>query len=759
MAKMNDDEFRSVIDEQVTQAASWSQSVMMADRERNLRHYHGMPMGNEVEGRSQVVSWDVFEVIETAMPTMIEPFFSGDEIGEFEPSKPEDEKYCEQATDYVNYLIKKKNPGFLTFSTWIKDGLLSKIGIVRSWWDATRVIKKENYSGLTEEQLVMLDQDENITILSQSSAPDPDDMAQRAQAMQALPTMPPEQAAQVQQMLSQPPKMLYDVEVQVDCGPKGVCIHNVPPELFVLTRRAKTRDECDIMGEQKHYTRSQLIEMGFKKDRVAALTDFDFSSIDGVLMTERDDDMPTHDDSTHDALTEISFFFGFVRVDYDGDGIAEWRRVLLAGNDILENEPVDENDEYHIWSPIQLPHRVIGMAMADPVTEIQSFKTALVRQYLDSLYLANNPRTYAVDGQVNLDDLLSSRIGGVVRIKTPGAVGPLQTSLVANESLQGIELANAMREERIGVTRNNQGLDGESLNKTAAGMSMQLSAGEKRMLMVLRVFAETGVKSLFKHVLKLICTYQDKPATVRMRNQWVNYDPRNWSHEMDVNINVGLGTGDKKENLLMLQNFGNFMMAAKQDGIIKPSNVYEFGKMLLKSAKIQGGEQKLLSEPEANPQPMPTPDMMKIQAEQQKAQAQMQADAQKHQLDMQFREREMQQTAQMRERELQLEAEKQQLQAQADMQERQHKAELDAQLEQQRMENDRLIAQMNNDTKVLIAQMAAQPAQQEGMQALQQMMAELQAVMKRAGAPKRIIRDPATNRAVGVETINEEDNG
>jgi hypothetical protein len=169
--------------------------------------------------------------------------------------------------------------------------------------------------------------------------------------------------------------------------------------------------------------------------------------------------------------------------------------------------------------------------------------------------------------------------------------------VLANESLQGIELANTMREERIGVTRYSQGLDAESLNKTATGVNKIMSAGERRMLMMLRVFAETGCKDLCKRLLKLTCEYQDKPATVRLRGEWVEYDPRNWSDEMDVNINVGLGTGDKSQTIQFLTMMGQYFQQAAPLGVVTANNVYELGKMLLKAGNIQGGETRLLSDP------------------------------------------------------------------------------------------------------------------------------------------------------------------
>ncbi len=610
MTKMTDDELRSAVDREVSESAAWTASTLASEREKNLAYYHGLPMGNEVAGRSQVVSWDVFEVVESALPDLLEPFFAGDDICEFEPAEPGDEAYSEQVTDVVNHLIKKKNPGFLIFSAWIKDGFLSKIGIVRSWWDATSKTKKARYRGLTDMQLVKFVNDPRVTIVSHDAAPDPDDEAKRAQAKEQMASLPPEQQQQVAALMAEPPQMLHDIELIIDSGPRGVRIENIEPSSFILSRHAKKMEDVTAIGELRQYTRSDLVGMGFDRARVERLSDYQAAHDDFAL----DQDGLGLPDTGEGALQQLTLFFGFIRVDYDGDGIAEWRRVFMAGNDILENEEVDDH-EYSIWSPILLPHRIIGMALADPVISIQDTKTALTRQYLDSLYLANNPATYAVEGQVNLDDLLSTRIGKVVRVKAPQAAGPMQTSLVANESLQGIELANNMREERIGINRLNQGLDADSLNKTATGAQIANTRDQKRALMMLRVFAETGCKDLCKRLLRLTCEYQDKPATIRLRNTWVEYDPRGWSAEMDVNINVGLGSGDKSQTIQFLSMMGAYFQQAAPLGVVTPENVYNLGKMLLKAGNIQGGETRLLTDPSTQEQAPPQPSPEQILAE------------------------------------------------------------------------------------------------------------------------------------------------
>jgi len=616
MARMTDNDLRSVVDAEVSEASIFSASSLAADREQNLNYYHGRPMGDEVDGRSQVVSWDVFEVIESTIPSLLEPFFAGDDIGEFEPVGPEDEEYAEQASDYVNYLIKKKNDGFITFNTWIKDGLLSKVGIVRAWQDKTERTKKQSYTGLTEAQLPRFVNDPKVTITAHEARPDPDDEQQRAMAMEQLPTMPPEQAMQVMAQLEQtPPKMLYDIDVVVNMGPRGARFDNVPPETFILSRHAKKMADVSMIGEFREYTRSDLVEMGYSKKQVAELSEYEMPQSMSEIALRNDDLESQVGDSRDDAMEKLWLFFGFVRADVDGDGIAEWRRVLMGGNDVLENEEVDDH-EYCLWSPILLPHRIIGMSYAEPMIEIQNVKTMLTRQYIDSLFIANNPASYALPG-ANLDDLLSNRIGRVVRMKNIGDAGPLQTTLVANESLQGIELADTMREGRLGVTRYSQGLDAESLHKTAQGANQFLTQAQMRTKMTLRVFAETGVKDLFRRLLKITCTYQDKAATIKMRNKWVEYDPRNWSDEMDVNINVGLGTSDKQADVAFLTMMGAYFQQAQPLGIVSKDNVYNLGKMLLKAGNIQGGETKLLTDPSTVPEqpPQKPPEVVIAEAE------------------------------------------------------------------------------------------------------------------------------------------------
>ena len=662
--KMTDERFLSVLQHELQSSSSWAQEHLQEDQLKNLQYYLGMPLGNEIKGRSQVTSWDVFEAVESALPGFIEPFFAGDYIGQFKPRTPADEAYAEQATDYVNYLIRDRNDGFLLFLTWFKDALLSKVGVVRVDWEEEEPERME-FRGLLPDQLAMIQSDGNSEIIEHKQYP--------------VPGMPQMNAAQAVQAGGSIP-MLHDVTVlkkRAGC----VDIDNVRPENFIVTSGIGEICDARLIGEWAVYTRSELREMGFKQAGTVQSYDTGWTA-DGALSLAREDSGVTNalnDDPADETLEEVRLFSGYMKADRNGDGIAEWRRVLIGSGDdpILLDEEADDHN-YAIITPIPIPHRVIGLAYADVARPIHELKTALTRQYLDSLYQANRPRTYVnLDAQVSLDDMLSDRIGGIIRGRGPAqnAVQPLQTTAVSRDALEGLQLADTMRETRLGIPKFNPGLEADALHKTATGVRSINNLVDKRQKMTLRIMAETGVRRLFKLVLKAVTEYQDAAAMVRLRDTFVPFDPRGWSPDMDVHIEVGVGTSDETETMAMLQQFWQFMQFAMQSGtgVVQPKNVYEFGKALAKNARLKGADARLLTDPTTLPPPRPQPDpklaieqfkaqqdAMKFQAESQieqqrravEAQLQMAQDKNRQEMEARQKQLELQQQAQLRQMEI-----------------------------------------------------------------------------------------------------------
>jgi hypothetical protein len=251
-------------------------------------------------------------------------------------------------------------------------------------------------------------------------------------------------------------------------------------------------------------------------------------------------------------MQEIEVFECFIRVDQDDDGIAELRRIVYAGTEILDDDVADFVPFASV-SPIPMPHKFFGQSLADRSMDLQLIKSTVTRQILDNLYLTNNPRMGAVEGQVNLDDLLTVTAGGVVRMKNPQALVPVNIAPTATQSFPMLQYLDSVQEKRTGVNAQSQGLDPNILqNTTATAVAMMQNAAAGKVEMIARVFAETGVKDLFEKVLQLLCKYQDKERVIRLRGRYVSIDPREWANGFDISINVGLGTGNRQEQLAMI---------------------------------------------------------------------------------------------------------------------------------------------------------------------------------------------------------------
>ncbi|BBB61935.1 hypothetical protein UNDKW_3662 [Undibacterium sp. KW1] len=759
MAKaLSQDELKALVQTEMRQSLGYSSSRLSQARQKAEYYYLGLAVGDlsppEVDGRSSVVSTDVRDTIESMLPQLMLTFCGGDSIVEFEPQNPDDEARAKAATEYINYLFFKKNNGHKIAYVWMKDALLQKNGIVKVWWDTRFEEAKEEYKGLNQIELAQILDDPEIEVIAQQAYPDEDDAKQRQQAVEQInqqisqqmqqapqanvqhpgqppgpPNMPPanqqvnpvvqQLQAQLQQIQSQPPELLYDITCKrVKTGGK-IQIDNVPPEEFLIARNAKDIQTARFVGHRVQRTVSELKSMGYKNvDNISGEDQGQALNLERIQrLSWNDENAYLSDEVTNadDSQRKIWITEAYVRCDFDGDGISELRKVTVAGNELLDNEEVDFIPFVDI-TPVPLPHTFFGLSIADLAMESQKTKTSILRSQLDNLYLNVNGRYYAVEGQVNLDDLLTSRPGGVVRIKQPGAVGRLdQAQGNTGEAMGLLDYIQQDLENKTGWTRYSQGNDSDGLNQTAQGMNIITNKADMRLDLISRNFAE-GFTELFKLVLKLICQHQDKKAQVRLSNGWVDIDPREWRNQFDVSINVGIGLGNKDQKV-------NYLMAllAQQEkvfplGIANPQGIYQSSSELARLLGFKNGD-KFFSDPAKNPPapsspPSPDPVQMQMQAEQQKTQMQVQASKEKHMMDMQMRERELQQEAMLRERELQLEAQKQLAQSQNDMQERQHKAQLDAQLAQQRMEFDRWKAQLEAETRMMVARIAAEAKMQ-----------------------------------------------
>lgn len=507
----------------VAAADGGSTSTLATQRQTAEKYYRGDPFGNEVTGRSQVVSRDVAQYVDSQMPSLMRVFASGDEVVVFEPTQQQDEDAARQATDYCNW-VWQQNDGFLRFHAWFKDGLLYKLGTVKIWWDDSPTITRETYRGLTDQELQALEGDEDIEV---------GEVETRQEVVAGPDGMPA--------MVS-----LHDVEVVKTDKSGRVRVANVPPEEFLFGKRTKDDSASDIFAHVTKKKRADLIADGFPADVVNRIGGGGETSGDNdaaKIIRFRDVDDGNAIDAEDDDVEVAECYF---RAALEDDQPSRMWQVTYAGSELLQCEEVDDHP-FACLTPIPMSHRLVGLSTADQTMDIQMQKSSIIRQILDNLYLQNAPQIGAVEGQANLDDLLTRRPGGIVRLKSPTAIVPIPTTPLGQEPYQMIEYLDTQGESRTGATRYNQGLDANTLNKTAQGINMIQNAAAQRLELIARVYAETGVKRAFRRILSLVQRHETKEKVIRLRGQWVTMDPRSWSNSMDMSVTVGLGNGNKDQ--------------------------------------------------------------------------------------------------------------------------------------------------------------------------------------------------------------------
>jgi hypothetical protein len=535
----------------------------------------------------------------------------------------------------------------------------------------------------------------------------------------------------------QPVPLLYDVAVKrVETGGR-VCIENVPPEEFLISKRAKCIADSPFTAHRFRRTVAQLKAAGYKLPD--PLPSDDAGAELSQERTERleyiDDDATNlwvDKDNVDPSQREVWVVEAYLQVDMDGDGIPEWRKVVKCGTAILSDEEFDEPPFVDLGS-IPLPHLFYGMCPADLALESQRIKTSLIRSALDNQYLQVNGRYFAVKDQVNLDDLLNSRPGGIVRVNTPQAVGRLDQGIgdVAG-SMQMMEWAEQFAEEGTGWTRNTQGGNGNQLQQTATQANIITNRADSRVEAVSRYMAETGFNALGNMILKLVCKYQRKAEMVKIGGEWVNIDPREWTNGFTLNINVGLGTGNKDQLVSHLMLLGQKQVEALQLGLATPENVYNANIKLANGLGFKNGNE-FFTDPRQMPpkQPQQDPAVVKAQLdaqakqaqldfEREKAQIQMQADLQKAQLlaeaQMRVDQNRQQLEAEQQTMRIQLEAE----QAERDAQRRHAEQLAKLEIEREKLALEKYRIDMQNDAAIVQAQIAARQQNDAALAAAEQ---------------------------------------
>ena len=628
---MDDDELQAIITQDLVDAVSYIDSDISPTRAKGTEYYRGDLFGNEVEGNSKVVAMEVRDTVSAMLPSLMRVFFSTENVVEFVPRGPEDVKSAQQATDYVNYIFQNDNNGFLTSYAIFKDALVRKCGIAKFWWEDDEQVSIDQYTGLDDQTLEMLMQEPANEVSIVVSYPDPS-----VDEMQMM-TVDPVTGAPV----AMPAPMLHDVQIKRITKDGRIRVMAVPPEELLLDRRARSFDDSTIIAHRQMATVADLIAMGYDQDEIEEnLSTTDLDSNDEYLARQPLSTTFGTNDAANPMMRRVLYVEAYSRVDYDGDGIAELRKVCCMGGGykVVRNLPASYipfadfpcDPEPHT-SPLE------AMSIFDITRDLQEIKSEILRNTLDSLAQSIHPRTAVVEGQVNIDDVLNNETGAIIRMRAPGMVQPLSTPFVGQAAFPMMEYMDQIKEDRTGMSKAAMGLNADALqSSTKAAVNATISASQGRIELTARLLAE-GMKKLFKGILFLVVTHQDKARMVRMRNEWVAMDPRPWEASMDASINIALGNGDTNERLQALM-----MIMAKQEQILQqlgPQNPLvtpqQFSNTLRKIVELSGFKdassyfQDIPADyvPPAPPAPKPTPEeiLAQVQAESIKADIQKKA--------------------------------------------------------------------------------------------------------------------------------------
>ena len=632
-----EEELVARIQEEITDSLGYGDEISK-QREKAMEYYYGLPFGNEVEGRSQFIDSTVQDTIEWIKPSLMRVFAAGDDMVKFTPHGPEDVPMATQASDYVNYVFTKDNPGFEILYSWFTDALLSKNGIVKVWWDETEESTREEYYDLTDIEVESIISDDDVDVIQHT-----------------------EEEREVESAIGQVVETRHDLVIKRKERSGKIKIENVPPSEFLISREAKAIPQARFICHRVRKTLSELREM--YPDQDLGPDDLGGDEDDNTFPSERESRFAFDDSSSfhfgssepEEALRSYLVHESYLKTDFDGDGIAELRKVCIVGNYVLENDPIDSTPFVSI-TPIKIPHKFFGLSVADLVMDLQLMKSTLMRNLMDNMYNMNFGRYAVLEGQANLDDLLTQRPGGIVRVKSPNAITPLTTPPLEPYAFQMLEYLDGVRESRAGVSKMSQGMNDNALTShtTATAVNAVMSAAQSRVELIARNFAETGVKDLMLVIYKLLYKYQDKERMVMLRNEWVPVRPDVWKDKYDCTVSVALGSGNKDQQMMHLSQMLQFAGEAMSGGlrIVNEQNMYNLGSALIKAMGFQNVSDFLTDPSQIPPQPEePSEAEMEMQvkskeldikaAELQLKQQQIQQDYQKLAVDSRLKQEEL----------------------------------------------------------------------------------------------------------------------
>ena len=525
---MTDDDVQSIAKDALDSAISFVESEIAEDRIKSQRYFEGETDIGQEDGRSKIVATKVRDTIRAIKPSLMRVFLSSENPVEYIPTSQEDVVGAEQATKYAHWKFQQLG-GYTLLNNAIHDALVKKTGVLKIWWEENTSATIHTYTNVTEEEMAAIVNEDDVEVIEHTE----------------------ETEIEVDDMGNQMQSAMHSLKVSHKKRNGELKMEAVPPEEFIVDRNAKSVDDAYIVAHRTEMRVSDLVEMGYDFEEVSNLSGLssDDTYTDSEAFErkgyEQDEEQNTQDVS----MKKVAVTEAYMKMDKEGTGVAMMYKILMAGGDntVLECEPYGDVP-FAVFEVDPEPHTFFGRSVADLVMNDQDSSTAMLRGMMDNVALTNSPRQGYVQGQVNVDDLMNNEIGGLVRMKSPQALVDIATPFVAGQVLTAMQYMDDAVEAKTGVTRASMGLDPDALQNTSATAArLQAQQGSAQIEVMARNIAEGGMKRLFKLMLNVLVENSCEETLMRLHGNFQPVDPRVWNTGMDIQVNVGVGTGQEAE--------------------------------------------------------------------------------------------------------------------------------------------------------------------------------------------------------------------
>lgn len=611
-------ELSSIIKSEMDDAQDFSEELGQ-ERSENTDFYLGEEPNDTSEMQSEYVSTDVREAVLHILPSIMRVFFGTKKVVDFIPRDKEDVALAEQQTSYINHIITQKNNGFQVFYNAFKDALIRKAGFVKAYYDDGLEVTNHTYTGLSEIQKDALILDPNVEVVSEEVE------------MELMEMQDP----QTGEMISQEKPVSFNLKIRRITNKSKVCIDAIPPEEVLISRDARTIETAEYVAHRKVCPVSDLVAMGYDREEMldhAGAGKYDNETYNETVARNPFAE-PSGTDRPDEDMQNVLYVEHYVLYDLDEDGVAERIKVCTIGNgcEIINVEPCDVLPIAMFQSDPE-PHTVVGQCMADYLKGIQSAKSQIMRDTLDSLGHSIFPRMVITEGQVNIDDVLNTDIGQPIRVRQPGAVQPLAVPFVGKDAFPVLNYLDSVKEDRTGTSKASAGLNADALqSSTKTAVAATMSASQGRTELICRHFAETGMKPLFKIIYNLVVRHQNQEEMFRLNNEFIPVDPRYWDADKDVEISVAISkTSDEEKaqflNQLVQIQTQAFQQMGGQNPLVTPQQFSNTLARLIELAGFKDAQEFINTEvqmpPEDPSQEKPSGEELLAMAESEKAKAQ-----------------------------------------------------------------------------------------------------------------------------------------